>query len=157
MIRNVLASLALLVLTVVPAFPGESSPGPEAVVQGFTDAWNRHDMNALASLYADDADFVNVIGLWWHGRDQIRAEHVTLHEGRMKQTTLRAEAPVIRRVSPDVAIAHVKWELRGDEGAEGWKIGEVRKGILTHVLVRSGGAWRIVSTQNTDVLDLPNN
>lgn len=157
MIRTLPAALAVLILSLAPPSPADSAPTPERAVGEFTAAWNRHDMDALAALYADDADFVNVIGLWWHGRDEIRSEHVKLHQGRMRQTTLRSERPVIRRLSPDVAIAHVKWELAGDAGAEGWKIGEVRRGILTHVLVRRDGAWTIVSTQNTDVLDLPNN
>jgi uncharacterized protein (TIGR02246 family) len=28
-------------------------------------AWNAHDMERFASLFADDADFVNVRGWWW--------------------------------------------------------------------------------------------
>jgi uncharacterized protein (TIGR02246 family) len=127
------------------------------VVNGFTESWNHHDMNALANLYAKDADFVNVIGMWWRGRDEILREHVTLHNGRMKQTTLATETPVIRLLAPNVAVAHAKWELRGDAGAPGWKVGEVRRGILSHVLVKQADGWKIVSTQNTDIVDLPNN
>jgi uncharacterized protein (TIGR02246 family) len=33
------------------------------VVNAFADAWNRHDMEALAQLFATDAEFVNVVGL----------------------------------------------------------------------------------------------
>jgi len=28
----------------------------------FAEAWNKHDMTELASLFAEDADFVNVAG-----------------------------------------------------------------------------------------------
>jgi hypothetical protein len=35
--------------------------GVNAVVHGFEDAWNRHEMDAFAALFATDADFVNVI------------------------------------------------------------------------------------------------
>ena len=34
--------------------------GVNAVVHGFEDAWNRHDMDAFGALFATDADFVNV-------------------------------------------------------------------------------------------------
>jgi len=38
------------------------------VVNAFADAWNQHDMEAFAQLFAADAEFVNVVGLWWKGR-----------------------------------------------------------------------------------------
>ncbi|MGA7617460.1 MAG: SgcJ/EcaC family oxidoreductase [Thermoanaerobaculia bacterium] len=128
-----------------------------APVAGFVDAWNRHDMNALAELYTADAEFVNVIGMWWHGRDEIRAQHALLHQGRMKQTTLSQEAPMVKLLSQSVAMAHARWELRGDAGAPGWEIGEVRRGMLIHVLIREAGVWKITATQNTDIVEIPNN
>jgi hypothetical protein len=38
----------------------------------FVDAWNHRDPDALAALFDTDAEFVNVTGLWWHTRDEIR-------------------------------------------------------------------------------------
>jgi uncharacterized protein (TIGR02246 family) len=159
-VRNYLfALMSLAIFATVPAKSGRADEVSAVIrtVQQFDTAWNRHDMKSLAALYADDADFVNVIGLWWHGRDEIRNEHVKLHQGRMKQTSLRSEKPVVRMLSPSIALVHVKWTLRGDAGAPGWKVGEVRRGILTHVLVKQEGTWKIVSTQNTDIVDIPNN
>ncbi len=150
-------SLALVLSAPAAGAPAATAEDAAAVAARFTEAWNAHDMKSLADLYTDDADFVNVIGLWWRGRDQIRAEHETLHAGRMKQTTLRNDPPAVRLLSPTVAIALVRWELRGDAGAEGWNVGEVRRGILTHVLVLREGRWTIAATQNTDIVDLPNN
>jgi uncharacterized protein (TIGR02246 family) len=46
---------------------------PEDIVVSFVDAWNRRDPDALAALFDDDAEFVNVTGLWWHTRDEIEA------------------------------------------------------------------------------------
>jgi uncharacterized protein (TIGR02246 family) len=139
------------------AAPADEIAAVSAAVRQFAEAWNRHDADGLAALYLDDADFVNVIGLWWRGRDEIRREHTMLHEGRMRHTTLAFAEPVVRLLAPGVAVAHVRWELRGDAGAPGWKLGEVRRGILTSVLVGREGGWKIASTQNTDVVDVPNN
>lgn len=41
----------------------------------FVDAWNHRDPDALAALFDQDAEFVNVTGLWWHTRDEIRSAH----------------------------------------------------------------------------------
>ena len=46
------------------------------VVDGLTESWNRHDMEAYAAQFAEDADFVNVIGMHWRGRAEIEARHV---------------------------------------------------------------------------------
>ena len=46
-----------------------------AVAAGWETAWNNHDMKALATLFTDDADFVNVGARHWKGRAQIEKEH----------------------------------------------------------------------------------
>ena len=48
---------------------------PEQIPSLFAEAWNRRDPDALASLFEDDAEFVNVTGLWWHDRASIRKAH----------------------------------------------------------------------------------
>ena len=55
-----------------------------AVVGQWQASWNAGDMQAAAELFCDDADFVNVAGTHWHGRDRIRSEHVRLHQQHLK-------------------------------------------------------------------------
>ncbi len=43
------------------------------MAEQFVSIWNTHDMTRLADIYADDADFVNVIGMRWKGASQIAA------------------------------------------------------------------------------------
>ena len=123
----------------------------------FVTIWNAHDMTRLQDLYADDADFVNVIGMRWKGASEIADMHVLLHESRMRQTTLLSEGMTVRVLAPSVAVVHDTWVLTGDPGAPGWKVGEQRRGILVHVLKLDGaGKWHIAASQNTDIQDLPN-
>ena len=127
------------------------------LAEQFVTIWNAHDMGRLQDLYADDADFVNVIGMRWNGAGEIARMHVVLHESRMRQTTLRSEGMTVRVLAPSVAVVHDTWVLTGDPGAPGWKTGEQRRGILVHVLKLDGaGKWHIAVSQNTDIQDLPN-
>jgi uncharacterized protein (TIGR02246 family) len=127
------------------------------LAEQFVTIWNAHDMGRLQDLYADDADFVNVIGMRWSGASEIARMHVALHESRMRQTTLRSEGMTVRVLAPSVAVVHDTWVLTGDPGAPGWRIGEQRRGILVHVLKLDGaGKWHIAVSQNTDIQDLPN-
>ncbi len=41
---------------------------PEEFPRAFAAAWMARDAVALAALFAADADFVNVAGLWWEDR-----------------------------------------------------------------------------------------
>lgn len=71
--RHRLILLPLLVVAAVCA--RAQSPADEgavrAVANSWSDAWNRHDMALLAKLFTEDADFVNVGGRHWKGREQI--------------------------------------------------------------------------------------
>ena len=41
----------------------EQSNAVQNIVSAFAETWNRHDMQAFSELYAEDAEFVNVVGL----------------------------------------------------------------------------------------------
>jgi uncharacterized protein (TIGR02246 family) len=124
--------------------------GVNAVVHGFEDAWNRHDMDAFAMLFAADADFVNVIGIRWVGRDAIRQHHAASHATMFKTSTLRIGDTTVRFLKPDVATSRSEWTLSGITAGTG-QLAPTRIGILTHVLERIDGRWLIVLTQNTDI------
>ena len=47
------------------------SDGPEAPARAMMAAWNAHDMAAMSEVFAPDAEWVNVVGMHWVGRDQI--------------------------------------------------------------------------------------
>ena len=124
--------------------------GVNAVVHGFEDAWNRHDMDAFAMLFATNADFVNVIGMRWVGRDAIKQHHAASHATMFKTSTLKIGDTTVRFLKADVATARSVWTLSGITSATG-QLAPTRTGILTHVLERIDGQWLIVLTQNTDI------
>jgi len=124
--------------------------GVNAVVHGFQDSWNRHDMDAFAMLFAIDADFVNVIGMRWVGRDAIKQHHAASHATMFKTSTLEIGDTTIRFLKADVATARSLWTLSGITPESG-QLAPTRTGILTHVLARIDGRWLIVLTQNTDI------
>jgi predicted lipid-binding transport protein (Tim44 family) len=43
------------------------------------EAWNKHDMDALASLVAEDVDFVTVSGAWLRDRKAFKEHHARMH------------------------------------------------------------------------------
>jgi uncharacterized protein (TIGR02246 family) len=146
---------ALMVMDVTPASVAmdkqvNDEAGVNAVVHGFEDAWNRHDMDAFAMLFAADADFVNVVGMRWVGRDAIKQHHAASHAAIFKSSALKIGDTVLRFLKTDVATARSVWTLAGIT-SESAQLVPTRTGILTHVLARIDGHWLIVLTQNTDI------
>ena len=125
--------------------------GVRAIVNEFEVAWNHHDMDALAMLFANDADFVNVIGRRWVGREAIKKAHAASHATIFKMSTLKIGDTTVRFLKPDVAVARSVWALSGMTSENG-QVAPTRTGILTHVLIRADGHWLIVETQNTDIV-----
>lgn len=124
----------------------------ENVILAFSDCWNRHDMEAFAQLFAEDAEFVNVVGLWWKGREEIKRAHVATHTTMFKNSRLMIDKIAIRFVTPDIAIARSSWRLTGHLSPAGEVLPE-RKGILMNLVVRTSGKWKIIDSQNTDIIE----
>jgi uncharacterized protein (TIGR02246 family) len=157
-----LAMTAIAVATARLAMAADDTPGhvadvaaAKAVGVALVVNWNNHDMKSLADLFAEDADFVNVIGMWWRGRPEIQSQHEALHATRMRNSHLIAAETAVRLLRRDVAVIHVRWQLTGDTGLDGVTL-PPRQGVLSLVTVRTGSKWLIASAQNTDVVPLPN-
>jgi uncharacterized protein (TIGR02246 family) len=126
----------------------------EATVLAQAEAWNRHDMTAFAAQFTTDADFVNVIGMWWVGREHIQERHAEVHRTIFRASTLRILETSVQFVSPAVALAHVNWEMSGHERLPGWELAPVRRGLMTQLLVPQGDRWLVRASHNTDIVSV---
>lgn len=158
---SVVILLASFSATFVLAAPNETDVVRNAV-EGFTTAWNHHDMDAFGHLFAADADFVNVAGVLMQGREEIQMHHAWSHGaipkttrvpgtlaanyGIFKSSTMNFDAVDVRFLRRDVALAHVKWQLLGDTRSS-----TPRHGVLLFVLTRTKDGWQIASAQNTEI------
>lgn len=148
--------LLALALAVLPAWAptkenGDDRKAIESIAASFQDAWNRHDTEALASLMAEEVDFVTVMGVhgWEKGRKEFKDRHTEVHQTLFKESVLAVKETHVKFIRPDVAIAHVIWETRGDRIPDR-KPGEPRDGIFTWVLEKRAGKWLIIASQNTE-------
>jgi uncharacterized protein (TIGR02246 family) len=114
------------------------------------DAWNRHDIKALSALVADDVRFVNVAGVVLNGRDEFEKLQTRTHATQFRDSVRTVTATDIKFLSADIAVAHVRWGMRGDKDADGTPR-PPRTGVMMQVLAKRGGAWTIVAVQNTNV------
>ena len=117
----------------------------------FESGWNRKDVDAAFADYADDADFVNVFGLWWHGKEQFVKEHADRFGSIFRDTRLSFNQVSVRDIPPNAAVIHGKWALTGLHGPDGSAAPD-RTGILVFVAEKRPDGWKIVASQNTDIV-----
>jgi uncharacterized protein (TIGR02246 family) len=118
------------------------------------DAWNRHDTKALAALFTPDADFVNVNGHFWKGREEIEKNHAATHAMMFKESVWTTLDTNVRFLGPEIALVHVKWALRGDRNPDG-SPRQPREGFFTQVFIKQGASWLITASHNTNIIHPP--
>ncbi len=123
----------------------------DKVVQRWTHAWNRDAGVGLGKLYSDDADFVNIFGMHFHGGSEIEERHVAILRTFLQGSLFSVVDMQFREVSPGLVIALVHWKLDGfyRPNQDRSSSGEIRYGRFTHVFIKREGKWEITATQNT--------
>jgi uncharacterized protein (TIGR02246 family) len=114
------------------------------------DAWNRHDVQALGALVADDVRFVNVAGLLLKSRAEFQQLQTRTHAMMFKESVRTVTATQIKFITPEIAVAHVSWGMRGDKDPDG-TLRQPRNGVMMQLLVKRDGKWTVVAAQNTNV------
>jgi uncharacterized protein (TIGR02246 family) len=126
-----------------------------ALPQSFCAAWAKHDGHALATIMADDVDFVTVATTYLHGRKDFEDFHVRLLSGRFKDSTITPIDITARFLRPDFGVVHWSWKIDGDKNADG-TAREARYGMMTLVAEKQHGNWRVIVGQNTNaILGIP--
>jgi uncharacterized protein (TIGR02246 family) len=133
----------------------DATASVKAVVSALAESWNRHDMTAYAAAFSENADFVNVIGMHWRGRQEIGVKHAEVHRTIFRNSTLQIVEQSVRFLSPGIAVAHASWQMKGAEGLPGWNVPETRRGIMTCILVKEADRWLITAAHNTDIVPVP--
>ena len=114
-------------------------------------AWNAHDASAYAALFTPEGDVVNVLGWWWKSRDEIRSKLTGAFAFVFRDSRLTITGVEVRKLSPQIAVAHVRWSMRGARSPTGGAA-PPESGIQVQVLVRGETGWRIASFQNTNTV-----
>lgn len=125
---------------------------PEDIAGLFAKAWNENDAEGIASLFAEDAEFVNVTGLWWHKRKSILKAHRYGLDTIFQDATATIKRIKIKWLNNDIAVVHAKMELSGQTAVGDIKNPGNRQNIFSFVMQNTHEGWLCVSAHNTDIL-----
>lgn len=144
--------IVLISLTAM-AFPAAvcAQNRDEAAVRGVAmqqaDAWNKHDATAYSALFTPDCDVVNVAGWWWKSSAEMQQKLAREFATIFAHSTLTFTDVQVKFLKPDIAVAHARWSMTGEEMPPGMPRPD--QGIQTLVMTKHAGKWLIAEFQNT--------
>ena len=114
------------------------------LVRLLEDAWNGSNSQRFASVFAEDADFITVLGKHYNGRESIDAGHRAIFDTIYKGSHNRYTIEGVRFIRPDVVVVFVSANL---ELADSRAI----SARPTMLLTKENGKWQVAVLQNTVV------
>lgn len=142
---------AVWLLAAAPAFAQSSDDAAiRAVVRTFEAGWNSHDMNAMFQAFTPDAEFVNIVGMYWRGLPDVKRAHQAMHDTFFKTVPNHIEDLQVRVVAPDAAIAVTRWKKGSFTPPDGVARAESRD-LMSMYLVKRDGRWLVAGAHNTPI------
>lgn len=133
------------------AMPGALPDRPQDFPAAFAKAWQARDAGGIAALFDEDAEFVNVTGLWWHDRESIRRAHAYGLAHIFDQSTLRVGVVRVKYLSDKIAVVHARMTLSGQSATADIARPGTRTTVFSFVVRHTARGWSCASAQNTDV------
>lgn len=124
---------------------------PSEIAERFKEAWNSYDAEGIASLFFENADFVNVTGKWWDNKEDILKAHDFGFRVIFKNSHLEILNVKEKMLSEDIAIVHTRIRLTGQTEKDVEKA-DIRETMFLFVLRKIDGQWLCESAQNTDIV-----
>ena len=105
--------ISLLLLTVQITF-AQSNKNNESdekaiekqVIQLVSD-WNTHEFKNMDIYTTEDIEWVNIVGMWWKGRTEVKMAHQGIFDTIFKDVPFTKKSVKIRFVTPVVAVANL--------------------------------------------------
>lgn len=124
---------------------------PEDLPLQFVAAWNKRNARDLSDLFDEHAEFVNVVGLWWHNKEDIFKAHDYGLKNLFSDSDLSITKIKTKYLSEEIAVVNARFHLKGQTKLEDYTP-KSRNTIFTFVVQKRKGYWLCVSAHNTDIV-----
>lgn len=129
-----------------------------ALIDAQVQAWNSGDGNAWARQFTDDANFINVRGDIFHGREEIAKQHVFIFGGPFKGSHCDVTFDNVSFPAPGLAVLETTYVVTKfaflPPGLVPTEPGLFRT-RMKYIAAERGNVWHLIAAQNTAVLPAP--
>jgi uncharacterized protein (TIGR02246 family) len=120
------------------------------IIKGQETAWNKHDMKAYMKSYRDDADAINIVGMYWSGKAAILKHLSDYHATSFKDLEETLDEVNVHSIGDGYAIAILIWKVGEFKAPNGVHIPAGRH-RSTQVLAKGTDGWKVVHFHNTTI------
>ncbi|WP_126978376.1 YybH family protein [Frigidibacter oleivorans] len=121
-----------------------SLPAPDTLPRVFAAAWGARDAEAIAALFAEDADLLTLTGAWAEGRAAIAAILAGELAGAFLRARLVTGRTKLRALGQDGAVLMQRFVLSGVRTEDGQDAGRIGT-VLSAALQPGPEGWEIAS------------
>lgn len=124
-----------------------------AMVERFTDSWNRADGVSYGDNYWPEAELVDPSGSIVSGKTAIVQEHIDMWAGLFRGSHIAGSVRHVQMLGPNYMIVdfdlHLSRLAKAPPGAP--PVITVLNSHIKHVMEKRDGVWKVLSAQNTSV------
>ena len=131
---------------------GNDTAGVLKLIEEFRVALFKGDARAFADLFAEDADFINVVDKSVQGRENIYQHHINIWKNRPPTRKNNVLSYRVRFLKPDVAAVEIKWDNKHTKGPDGTTLPD-RDGVWVSVATKEQGRWYFKVVRNVMLND----
>lgn len=134
-----------------PALAEDAAAKVRRLADRYAAAWNASDMDAMASLYAPDVHWVNIVGMHWQGKADVDHAHRVFFDIMFRGVPMTLEA--IESVAPipgGAVVAVIRWSVGAFRTPTGAQVPPSRD-RMSLVLVPHGGELLIAHGANIQI------
>jgi uncharacterized protein (TIGR02246 family) len=140
---------AIITTSVIAQSGNENDQAIAKVVNTMETGWVQKNGQQFASVFAEEHDFIVWNGYYFKNSTpkSIGGAHQALFDGVFKTFDIRLKVDKIRYLRPDIAVVHVL----GGGYQKGESIPENPGVLMSMVMEKKDGSWKIVSFHNLDL------
>jgi uncharacterized protein (TIGR02246 family) len=122
----------------------------QEIIKDQETAWNKHDMKAFTKSFRDDAEGINVVGMYWRGKAAVLKHLTDYHDTIFKELEEKLEEVKVHSVGDGYAIAVSIWKVGSFKAPSGVEVPACRH-RSTLVLAKGTDGWKVVHFHNTTI------
>lgn len=156
--RSLLAGFMLAPLACQSSAASVKEAAVRELVEKQAEAWNRHDAHAWAEVFTFDAEFVNILGMLFKGREQIEQRHAQLFTTIFSRSRVIVTTRRVRSLGATSALVETVHELRDyarlPPGIQATDADGALRTRMTYLMLLAESRWQVASAQNTAIAKL---
>ena len=149
--KTMFISLFLLITQIT--FAQDNEMVIEKQVNQLVSDWNTHDFKNMDTYTTEEVEWVNIVGMWWKGRTEVKMAHQGMFDRIFKGVPFTKKSIKIRFLTPDVAVVNLIVHVGEFFPPDGVNHGDNKRpeadDILTLVYIKKNDKWLLSAGQNT--------